>query len=225
MDKPHTISETQRKQDFYLGLYFIYLQPLVLLIDAGSFQMGSILWVCHHAPLLFGLSFLFHKYNIAWAVCLVSFIPQLIWMIDFFVMLLFNIDLWGYTFYMFQIDTHDVMDITFFLEHAVSVIFHLFVANIALIFLLRRKILNIYGIVIALIYIGILYVLTILFVDRNYYENTNCVYENCAFSIFDILPDYVYFLIWPLLVMILAVIPTYILVKLWYKIWGILLNM
>jgi hypothetical protein len=185
------------------GIFFLILQLMLIYKYTHILAFSNMLWFCSHTPILFAIGFFMKNMNIIKSLICVGLIPQIIWIIDFVGKILFGTFIFGVTDYMF-------LNMTIF-TFSVSVIEHFLSAPLALLLTYKykteKKVL-----VYALIYLIIILFLSITLNAEDY--NYNLVRN---IRIFDEFTFKGYTIAWPLLAMILVVIPTYYMQKYVYK--------
>jgi hypothetical protein len=189
------------KKNLYLGIGFLIIQVLTTIRTIFIFEDYSLLiHFCHHMPLLLGIYFLVGNYEKIRAFVMVGFIPQLIWYVDYFLLVFLNYEFMGYTTYVMNYDIFSLV---------VSLLTHL-VTIVAFFFIMKEEV-KLKSVLGAFSYLIILFIITISFTT---YTTTdyNCVYNACfiEFLQFDHFRTF-----WIFIVMGCVVIPTY------FIMWGI----
>lgn len=180
---------------FYLGLFFLFLQLVVIL---GSFRTDNFdifFWFCNHTPLFFAIAFFIRSVSLIKAFINVGFLIQFLWLVDFLVALIFDIYAIGMTRYVFE-------DLVGFYV-LVPILIHIFSTNVAFIFTFKEKTKNIV-LFYSFIYLVFLFIFTFIFTSPE--NNINCIYEICEFE--DLTFNfYTYF--WIPLMFIFIIFPTF----------------
>jgi len=152
---------------------------------------------------LFLDSFFLKNINLIKALINIGFIGQFIWILDFIFKILTGKYLFGVTSYIFE------NNFTWLIF--IPIIAHFFSTLLALILTLKEKP-NFISIGFSLIYLVIIYILTLIY--TNPLSNINCIYEICGFETI-ILPFYTQ--IWPFFALLFIILPTYLLQVFIYK--------
>lgn len=189
----------------YLGLFFLFLQFVVIL---GSFRTDTFdifFWFCNHTPLFFAIAFFIRNMNLIKAFINVGFLIQFLWFLDFLFALLFDFYIIGMTNYVFE----DLVGFTIL----IPILLHIFSTNVALIFTFKEKT-NYVVLFYSFFYLSFLFFLTFLFTSPE--NNINCIYEICEFESLTF-PFYTY--LWVPVMFFLIILPTFYFQKLLYYIY------
>lgn len=184
---------------FYLALFFLFLQFIVI---AGSYNTDNFdifYWFCNHTPLFFSIAFFIRNISLVKSLINVGFLIQFVWLIDFLIALLFSYYTLGITRYVFE----DLSGLTIF----IPILIHIFSTNVSLIFTFKEKTKDIV-LIYSFIYLVLLYIFTLFFTSVE--NNINCIYEICSLE-FLTPPFYTFF--WIPIMFILIILPSYYLQK------------
>lgn len=186
------------KFNYIVGAYFLIIQVLIIIMNLQFTHQGVFFWFCNHVPFIFAIAFFFKEVQIVKALISVGFIAQILWIIDFLGKLLFDIFVFGFTAYVF--DLSGLLLVT-------VILVHFFSTTVAIVFSATEDILP-KSLWYSAAYIVVLYVSTIVFTASQY--NVNCGYALCGFEELSI-PYYT--IIVPFVAFVVLVIPGYYLQK------------
>ena len=196
----------EKESKKYVLIGFLFLLIEFLAVTRNIFESYIyFFWFCDFVPLLFAILFFFKKFQYVKAVINFGLIPQVIFLIDFFYILLFGQDLFN------LIPNFSELD---FLYLLITMLLHL-PTLIALYFTFKIKPQKS-----TLYYSGIflagIYLLTLIFTSST--GDINYVYSVLDFIKLSI-PYYTFF--WPVLAFLLLVLPTqgiqYVIYQLWKR--------
>lgn len=183
-----------RNKHYCIAIFFLIIQIIISYYNFKIQRPDVLIWFCNHTPLFFSIGFFFKNNDITKSIINVGLIPQLIWIIDFLGKIIFNTYIFDVTRYIFEDFTG--------LALVGSILSHIFATILALYFTYKHKPIS-KIILVSFVYIVVLFFTTLFFTPVH--ENVNLIYYvnigNISF------PGYT--ILWPVLVLIIIVIPTY----------------
>lgn len=184
------------KKYIYTGIFFLILQILIIWRNVWLDDYLSFLWLCDFLPILFAISFFFKKVQFTKGLINLCLIPQLVYFID---LIIYTFSKGAYT--LGFIPTVISGPMIFFL---ISVFAHLLSTSVAFILTYREKTEKI-SLAYSLVLLMIIFCLTLYFSPAQ--RNVNCVFffHGIIFNFYGIY----YTLLWPILVFLFIIFPTY----------------
>ncbi len=184
-----------------LGLFYIFLFFIAVINAFQEFNIYFVLWFCYLGMLLIGLGILFKKDYLIVSQLNILAIPMIIWTSDFLYVLIFGGSLFGITNYFFE---QSSISNFISLQHLFTLPFSLLVLG----FIKMKR--NDYW-KLSLIQAIVFYLVIYLFVPVE--NNINCVFKFCG----DIQTNFLYPVIWFVVVFAIIFLTNWILSKFFYK--------
>ena len=186
-----------------IGILSILLSIIGIIVNIRAETHYNLVWFCNHTSLILGLAFIFRSSFWITAQLNIGFFPQLFWSIDFLSKLLFNRFIFGFTDYMFSP----------YYDKALYILSwnHIFIMPIALVVLYFLNTPRKDAWKGSLLHSILLIPLSYMFAPD---LNLNCMHKSCLFFI----PTFTFYkIIWPLIMLIIVIIPTNYLLHWIYK--------
>lgn len=190
-----------KHKDFALGFFFLILQAIII-FAIKDLDYSTLFWFCNHAPLFFSIGFFLKKYQLIKGIITVGILAQIIWIID----LLYYITTSNFLFNV----TNYVADLQGF-SLIITIMVHVFSTLLALIFTFEEKIKK-QSLTYTSVYGVLLYFSTLMFSSPE--DNINCVFELCSFQSLELTH---YTFIFPILAILVLIIPGYLIQKYLFK--------
>jgi len=183
--------------------YLIIVQALIISKSIITNNYEVLFFFCDHIALLLAITILMQKHDITKSLINIGILAQLAWTLDFSSKLIFNTYIFHVTTYIFE--QPNTLQIT------ISILIH-FTTLIPAFLLTRKYKTKPKTIYYSLLYITMLYALTLLFTTPS--NDINCVFNACSLSpaIANQLPQ-----LYLPIAMILLILPTHLLQKLLSK--------
>ena len=188
------LTKKEERVFFILGIYFVLLELIFLVSFIWTKAYTTFFWGCNIIPLFFAFAFLTKNVQLIKGAINFEFLPQLVFM--FLAILYFTTGI-------SLLNINHSFEV--FAWGAIALILHLFSANVALFYTAKIKTEKkslFYGFLIFII----IFVLTFLFTPKS--QNVNFLYSSKIVLGFSI-PNLT--IVWPFLVFLVIVIPTYLL--------------
>jgi hypothetical protein len=157
----------KRSTEIWIGSYFLIVQVLILYLNLGV-NNQIFLWFCNHTPFFFAMGFLFRRFFIAKALLTVGLLPQLLWIIDLLIQIVFGISLFGYTDYLFERNIFGI---------GIALLIHIFTTTLIFVVLIKERF-DLRTLITGVLYLSFLWIMTISMGDSRI--NPNCVFSLCG---------------------------------------------
>jgi hypothetical protein len=155
---------------FALGVYFLFIQILIIIVNISINEVSGLFWFCNNAPFFIAIGFFLKKTQLIKGIISVGLIGQLGWIIDYLAQILFHTTLFGVTSYTSQISGWIL---------GATVLIHVFSLTIAILFTYTEKIQK-ESLYYSIIYGTLLILLTVQLTPPEL--NINCLYRVCGAS-------------------------------------------
>lgn len=179
--------------------YLIILQILLIYRNIVNENFESMIYFCNHIPIIIAFLLLFENYDYLKAIINVGFLIQIGWILDFLSKLIFGFYIFGSTSYIFSSPYN--------ISILLSILVH-FTTLIPLFFIIRKEKTKTKTIYYSVVYLLILFVLSLFFTNPVY--DINCVFSACNVGFLQF-NKFTWFYI-PIAVF-LVIIPTYLIQK------------
>lgn len=180
-------------KNILIVIFFLIMQIFILIGNINNEDYDVFFWFCNHIPMLFAISFYFNNHNMTKGLINIGFLAQLVWGLDFLSKLIFNTYIFNLTEYVFEKNSLWIL---------LPISIHLFSTNVAL-YLTRKEEPNQKTLEYSMIYVIILYIVTLIF--TNPANNINWIYKieaNINYS------NTLYTIFWPIITLVFIILPT-----------------
>lgn len=184
------------------GIFFIFLELLVVIRNLGIKDYTAFFWFCDMAPLLLAAAFLLKNNQMVKGLVSIGLVPQLISSVSLFFAVFLGIDIVGFA---------DILNYSIFYI-TIAFILHLFSLNVALVLAYRIKP-KPQALIYSLVFLAIIFSLSLAFTPSG--MNINYVYNS---SFLGFTPFY-YTPLWFIFAFFMVVLPTYLIQKWMYNIY------
>ncbi|MDP4012963.1 MAG: hypothetical protein Q8R00_05160 [Candidatus Nanoarchaeia archaeon] len=185
---------TDKNQYLVVGIFFLILQGITFYANYEATDFNVFFWFCNHTPLIFGLAFIFKKFDVIKALINVGFLSQFLWTTDFLSKVFFDTYLLSITRYVFE-DMNGMWVL-------IPILIHMLGTNLAFFMTYKRKP-KIRTLLYSLVYLVLIFGITTNFTLEE--RNINCIQQICGLPNLTF-PNYTYF--WPAVAFFLIIIPT-----------------